>query len=996
MRLALIVAATLLYGPVAIGQPDAPPAFEFDQSVAPILAARCLDCHSGPDPKGGLDLSRQAGALKGGHGGAAVTPGNLDESLLWIAVEDGLMPPDHPLPEDEAEQLRSWIERGAPWGSDPIDPFAASTDRRAGRDWWSLAPLRRPDLPGLALAEESTPIDVMIRHRLDQQGLQPLGMADRRTLIRRVTFDLTGLPPDPDAVEAFVADDRPDAYERLVDRLLASPQYGVRWARAWLDLARFGESNGFEHDEFRPDAWRYRDWVVQALNADMPYDTFARLQIAGDLLAPDDPSAIEATGFLVAGSYDSVGQGQQSEAMRKVVRQDELEDLVSTVSQTFLGLTVHCARCHDHKFDPIPQTDYYRMAAALDGVRHGVRDLSAIDPDTLAARRRFAALSDRLRALEQPVREQLRTRCSPESLNAVPIPTLRWEFDRGPTDLQGGLPGTLRGGARLDPESLIVDGSSGFLASAPLTEDLGVKTLEAWVRLDDLTQRGGGVVSVQTLDGQTFDAIVFGEQEAGHWMAGSDGFSRTKSFQGPPEDEADRRFVHLALVYEADGTITAYRDGQPYGSPYRSAGLKTFEAGQAQVVFGLRHGEPGGNRMLAGRIARAAVHDRALTAEDVAASFQHGAPIDPQAIAEALPADLRRDRDRLLAERDRVQDRLASTRTAYAVSPREPGTSHRLIRGDPATPAEVVAPGGLSAIDATIPSAFGLDPEAPDAERRTRLAAWISHPENPLFARVIVNRIWQASFGTGLVATPSDFGFNGGDPSHPDVLDWLARDLIEHHWSLKHLHRRILTSSAYRRSSRFDPESAQIDADNRLLWRNPPKRLDAEMVRDAMLAVAGALDPAIGGPGFRDFAIVRAEGTITTHYQPTDPTGPGSQRRTLFRTWARGGRSSFLDALDCPDPSTTAPVRTVTNTPLQALAMLNNAMVLDLSARFADRLESEAGPGLEARIDRAYLLALGRGPSKAERSRAVQVARDHGLATVCRALFNSNEFLFID
>jgi hypothetical protein len=995
MRLALIVAAALGYGPVAIGQSDPPPGFEFDQSVAPILVARCLDCHSGPEPKGGLDLSSKAGVLKGGHGGPAITPGNLDESLLWIVVEDGLMPPDDPLPEDEAEQLRTWIERGAAWGSDPIDPFAASTDRRAGRDWWSFGPLRRPDLPVLPPGQGDSPIDGMILDRLGREGLRPLPQADRRTLIRRVTFDLTGLPPDPDAVEAFVADDRPDAYLRMVDRLLASPQYGVRWARAWLDLARFGESNGFEHDEFRPDSWRYRDWVVHALNADMPYDTFARLQIAGDLLHPDDPSAVEATGFLVAGSYDSVGQSQQSAAMRKVVRQDELEDLVSTVSQTFLGLTVHCARCHDHKFDPIPQADYYRMASALDGVRHGVRDLSPIDPETLAAHRRFAELSDRLRVLEQPVRDRLRTRFAPESLNATPTPTLRWEFDRGPTDLQGGLPGTLRGGARLDAESLVVDGSSAFLASAPLTQDLGAKTLEAWVRLDDLSQRGGGVVSVQTLDGQTFDAIVFGEQEAGHWTAGSDGFSRTKSFEGPPEVEAGRRFVHLALVYEADGTIAAYRDGQPYGSPYRSSGLKTFEAGKAQVVFGLRHGEPGGNRMLAGQIARASVYDRPLTAEEVAASFRHGAPIDPRAIAEGLPAGLRRDRERLLAERERLQERLARPRKAYAVTPREPGASHLLIRGDPANPAEVVAPGGLSAIGA-IPSAFGIDPEAPDAERRTRLAHWISHPENPLFARVIVNRIWQSYFGTGLVATPSDFGFNGGTPSHPDVLDWLASDLIDHGWSLKHLHRRILTSSAYRRSSRFDPESARIDADNRLLWRNPPKRLGAEMVRDAMLAVSGVLDPAIGGPGYRDFEIVRAEGTITTHYLPTNPTGPGSHRRTLFRTWARGGRSGFLDALDCPDPSTTAPVRTVTNTPLQALAMLNNAMVLELSERFADRLESEAGLGIGARIDLAYKLALGRSPSDPERSRAVQVAEIHGLATVCRALFNCNEFLFID
>ncbi len=314
----------------------------FDASVAPILARRCLDCHSGTDPKGKLDLSRRASAFDGGKAGPAIEPGQPEESLLWERVESDEMPPKSPLPAEEKAALREWIATGATWGTDPIDPYQVSTSRRAGRDWWSLQPVRRPNPPEVKRSGwVRSPIDRFVLRKLEAASLTPSDEADRRSLIRRLSFDLTGLPPTPEEVDTFLADPSSDAYERQVDRLLASPEYGVRWARWWLDLARFGESNGFEHDEFRPNAWRYRDWVVNALNRDIPYDEFARLQLAGDVLRPNDPDAIEATGFLVAGAFDSVGQTQQSEANRAIVRADELEDIVGTVGQTFLGLTPH-------------------------------------------------------------------------------------------------------------------------------------------------------------------------------------------------------------------------------------------------------------------------------------------------------------------------------------------------------------------------------------------------------------------------------------------------------------------------------------------------------------------------------------------------------------------------------------------------------------------------------------------------------------------------------
>ena len=383
MTTSVVLAVASLIATAAGPDSRADDAPGFDAEVAPILARRCLDCHSGPDPKGKLDLSRRSSAFAGGEAGPSIVAGSPDDSPLWGRVEAGEMPPKAALPEGEKAALRGWIAGGARWGADPIDAFRATTSRRAGRDWWSLQPVVRPAVPPVRDPSWArTPVDRFVLAKLEANGLAPAPEADRRTLIRRVTFDLTGLPPSPEEVAAFLADDSPTAYEDLVDRLLASPQHGVRWARWWLDLARFGESHGFEFDEFRPDAWRYRDWVVDAFNRDLPYDEFARLQLAGDILRPDDPSSVEATGFLVAGAYDTVGQNQISQVMKAVVRADEVEDIVGTVSQAFLGLTVHCARCHDHKFDPIRQSEYYRMASALGGVRHGERDLSAIDPDT--------------------------------------------------------------------------------------------------------------------------------------------------------------------------------------------------------------------------------------------------------------------------------------------------------------------------------------------------------------------------------------------------------------------------------------------------------------------------------------------------------------------------------------------------------------------------------------------------------------------------------------
>ena len=992
-RLALGWLLILSIGSTATAD-DAP---RFDASVAPILARRCLDCHSGGEPKGKLDLSTRIRAMLGGENGDAIVPGKPDESLLWEQVESGEMPPKAPLSSEEKAVLRRWIADGASWGTDPIDPYQVTTARRAGRDWWSLQPVRRPVPP--EVAHEGwvrSPLDRFVLRKLEAEGLSPRHEADRRTLIRRLRFDLTGLPPTPEEVDAFLGDHSPDAYEKLVDRLLASPDYGARWARWWLDLARFGESNGFEYDEIRPNAWRYRDWVVDAFNRDLPYDEFARLQLAGDALRPDDPAAIEATGFLVANAYDTVGQNQVSEVMKAVVRAEELEDYVGTVAQTFLGLTVHCARCHDHKFDPIRQVEYYRMASALDGVRHGERDLSNIDPASVASSRRIANLTAQVREIEAPAREQIvaRRQKQPE---AAPSPVAAWDFDRGPEDRVGLKKATLRGKASIGPEGLRVDGKSGFAETPPLPFALKARTIEAWVRLDNLDQRGGGVIGLQSPDGRVFDAIVFGEQELARWMAGSENFVRTRSVEGPAETEAANRPVHVAISYAEDGTVRLYRDGQPYGNPYTSSGPLAFSSGQWQVIFGLRHSPVGSNKMLAGTIVRARIYDRALDPSEVAASAGTFSDfISPDALAEALPPDRREERARLLGEAAKLRSEMASrARKAYVVKPRESGSTRVQIRGNPAQAGDVVSPGGIAAL-ASSKADFGLPTDAPEAARREKLARWITDPNNPLFTRVVVNRLWQMHFGSGLVETPSDLGFSGGVPSHPELLDWLASELVAKGWSLKAMHRLIVTSATYRQSSKLDPAAMKRDAGDRLLWRKAPARLEAEMVRDAMLSVSGRLDRGLGGPSFFDQTVTKAPGTDSFLYADADPAKPGLDRRTLYRAWVRGGRSSLLDAFDCPDPSTTVPRRPVTTTPLQALALMNNALVLHLSDAFAARLTREAGGDVGLQVDLAYRLALGRKPEAGERERAVSLVEQFGAATLGRVLFNSNEFLYVD
>ncbi len=959
---------------------------DFDKQIAPLIIAKCVDCHSGDKPKGGLDITRKE---------------NVEPAELWKRVKTGEMPPKKQLPASEVQLFKEWIESGAKWGRDPIDPFAHTTSHRAGLDWWALQPVKRPTLSGT-----THPVDSFVIAKLRDKGLSLSPEADRRTLIRRVYFDLIGLPPTPEEVHAFVNDKTANAYERVIDRLLASPHYGERWARHWLDVVRFGETDGFERNTSRPNAWHYRDWVIRALNADMPYDHFARLQLAGDVIEPGNPDAIKATGFLVAGVHNTV---LGNERMRAVARQDELEDIVGSVSQTFLGLTVNCARCHDHKFDPISHVDYYRLAASLSGVGFGNRTL----PNN-QARSEIARLTQELdhakqvlEVIESPARAALmKTKGIEKPDRIIPSPVAAWDFRKSADDIVGNLKATAFGNAKLTPEGVLLDGKTGYLRTSPLPFELKAKSLEVWVKLSTLNQRGGGVLTVQTIDGKEFDSIVYGEQEPQRWMAGSDFFRRSKSFSASDETSATKHFVHLLITYAQDGTITCYRNGKPYGKSYVSSGPVAFASGKAVMTFGCRHEPANGNKMLAATLRHARVYDTALSPEVVSELFNagdeyftdseiHSKLMFWQRLIRTL---LQQKTSQFTTKINELQQQTANEQ-AYAIAPQNPGISRILARGDVEQPGAVIAPSGIAAIP-TLIAEFGLAADAPDADRRRKLAEWVTSPRNPLFARIIVNRVWHHHFGTGIVETPSDFGFNGGQPSHPELLDWLAAELkISTQtkngvpWSLKRLHKIIVSSATYRQSSAPNQTAQSLDADNRLLWRFQPRRLEGELIRDSMLAVAGLLNHEVGGKGFNDYQERNFNGT--SYFQPIDHSDPEFQRRSIYRFVPRGGNQGLLDTFDCPDPAAAAPRRNITTTPLQALTLWNSDFALRVSEAFATRITKEA-MGVEQQVTRAWQLAYQRNPTPEETRLATALVKQHGLKALCRALFNSNEFVTVE
>ena len=981
-------------GRLSAAEPD------FQKDIAPLLAAKCLECHSGSAPEGALDLATQTGINKGGESGVAILAGKPDASLFWERIRDDEMPPKHPLNDKEKKAFENWIQTGAKWSGQNIDRFRYTSDSRAGYDWWSLQSVRNVSPPQLDDTRwPRNGIDHFVLKRLHENQLTPSAQATPRAQIRRLYFDLIGLPPEPKVVAAFVAKPSEETYLKIVDDLLASHRYGERWARHWLDVVRFGESNGFERNDPRLNFWYFRDWVINALNNDMPYDEFVRMQLIGDLLKPG-PEGAASTGFLVAGIHNTVVGG--SERMKKLAKQDELEEIISAVGQTFLGLTVNCARCHDHKFDPIKQTEYYKLISTISGVNHGQRvERTAAETEQLKQlSEKLSDASKKLSVFDSKVRGEILAARKKGTVKRAtpPKPFAQWNFDGDLKDSIGSLHGKFVGSAKVENGALVVDGKS-YVQTEVVPTELKEKTLEAWVQVDTLDQGGGGAITVETKNGGVFDSIVYAERQKRRWMAGSNGFVRTESFNGPEEVEAAKAIVHFAIVYQADGTIIGYRNGQPYGTSIRKAGLQTYAANKTRLLFGLRHSPGGSNRYLKARIHKASLYDKALSPAAVAASagtdsdfVSEDQIVDWLAPEKASQRAALKTRVSKLTE-ERKQAEAGSNRNIYTMNPGKPAEIRFLTRGDIELEGDVVTPGAVASVSG-VSASFGLTPEASDAERRRKLTDWITSPDNPLFTRVIVNRVWQYHFGNGLVKTSSDFGFNGGQPSHPDLLDWLVGHFRTNGLRLKPLHRLIVTSAAYRQSSSTNETAQKIDAENRLLWRKTPHRLEAESVRDAILSVSGKLNTTMGGPGFQDVKLVPIKGT--TYYQPFDPDGDEFFRRTIYRFAPRGGRSALLDTFDCPDPATAAPRRAVTTTPLQALSLLNNSFVLRMSNYCADRISKESGEDQSQQVERAWQLAVSRSPTEAERQASAQLLSQHGLPALCRGLFNINEFVLVE
>lgn len=786
---------------------------DFAEEVAPIFADHCVRCHNAAEKKGKFSLAtaEEFFARRKGHE-AAVIPGAADESLLvdLITPHPGAEPemPEEgqPLSADQIAVIRRWIAEGARWPEGLVVRTKPKADRKT---WWSLQPLREVaplEVPGAPEAWTRDPIDRFVFAGLSAKGLSPSAPAAPRDLIRRATFDLTGLPPSPAEVEQFVAEcagaeQQEKAYAALIDRLLASPRYGERWGRHWLDVVRFGESTGFERNVIRDDAWPFRDYVIASLNADKPFGRFITEHLAGDQLAAGDPQVEIGSAFLVAGPYDDV-KNEDVKAVAQI-RANTLDDIVSATSSAFLGLTVSCARCHDHKFDPIEQADYYRLQAAFAGVQQGSRA--------------WATPAEH-RAYEE--------RC-------VPIMKERAEAER----------------------------------------------------------------ELEAIDGAARERL-------------------------PAQREA--------------------------------------------LIAQLAEPRPDTPKKL----------ERAL-------------------LSAALTPDEAERRKSLTQRRATLQtqlDQIPKPPTAWLGKPEQPkAPAYLMLAGDPQRRGPEIMPASLNVLTDTTRS-FALPLDAPEGTRRLALARWIVSADNPLTPRVLANRVWHYHFGTGIQDTPSDFGYMGGRPTHPELLDHLAARLKHHGWRIKPLHREIMLSQTYRQSAEWRKEAAEVDFAARLLWRFPPRRLSAEELRDTMLAAAGKLDLKMGGPGFRLYRYVNDN--VST-YVPLETHGPETFRRAIYHQNARASTIDLLSDFDAPDCTSSAPRRTATTTPLQALTLFNHSFTIDLSRHFAQRLQQECGNDIAAQVRRAFALVSGDKPSTETQAAAEKLIVSHGLPAFCRALLNSNELLHV-
>ncbi|MCC7419863.1 MAG: DUF1553 domain-containing protein [Planctomycetaceae bacterium] len=1002
-----IVAAAPGFWPNSASAADAlaDESVRFERDIAPILAQNCVRCHQRSEPKGGLDLASRAGAYRGGESGPAVVPRTTVKSLLldYIEGDKPLMPKaGPPLTRKQIEKLKRWIADGAAWP----ESLVLKEDRGA---WWSLQPIVRSPVPPVSEHDKPqvrNPIDAFLLAKLREQKLGMAGDADRRTLIRRVTFDLTGLPPAPEEVDAFVQSTDPKAYEILVDRLLASPRYGERWARHWLDVVHYGDTHGYDKDKRRPNAWPYRDYVIRALNSDKPYSRFVEEQIAGDILWPKTIDGITGTGFLAAGPWDFVGQVELREGTidKQITRSLDRDDMLASTMGTFVSMTVHCARCHDHKFDPIPQRDYYSLQAVFAAVDRADRPFD-LDPDAASRRTQLAATKARLESAWADLERRIVEKAGPEFVR------LEKQLD----ELAARSQATPR------PEF-------GYHSAISPTQDAA-----KWVQVDL-----GRSTEIN-------DVVIVGCHDNFNNIGAGFGFPVRYRIDASDDPEMKSSVTTLVDHTRADVPNPKVRPQSVRGDGLKARYLRVtatkLAPRQNDYIFALAELSivtPDGVNAARGATVTSLDSIEALprwSRKNLVDDYYFGADT-PEARAEitrlsarrdallaaALNEEARRQRATLRAELDRVAAELASAAPqgrVFAAATQfppagnltptlgKPRPIHILNRGDVKSPGAEANPGSLSCVTG-LAAQFNLPDAGNEGARRVALARWITDAKNPLTWRSIVNRVWHYHFGRGLVESPNDFGRMGQLPTHPELLDWLATEFRDGGQSLKQLHRLIVTSSAYRAQSQpqSDPISAEwlsraesADAGNRYLWRMNRRRLDAEEIRDATLSVSGSLDLTMGGPGFDLFGFLD-DHSPHYKYEEYDPDNPRTLRRSVYRFIVRSVPDPFMETLDCADPSLVTPVRQATTTPLQALTLLNNRFMVRQAQRLASRVEAVAGvkavDNPEATVQTAFRLTLGRTPTADELATLARYTQEHGLANACRLLLNLNEFVFVD
>jgi len=977
---------------------------EFLQDIKPILAKHCHACHGPDKQENELRFDVKEMALKGGTSGPAIVPGKSDGSRMIHLVagleKDLVMPKKGArLTSEQIGLLRAWIDQGAQWPDQAGQPKGSEKS-----DWWSFKPatLTAPPQPRAKTWARNS-VDLFVLDKLEREKLSPAPEAGRRTLIRRLNYDLTGLPPKPSEVREFENDPTSDAYERLVDRLLDSPRHGERWARHWLDVVHYGETHGYDKDKPRPNAWPYRDYVIRSFNQDKSYSRFVQEQLAGDVLFPDEPDGIVALGFIAAGPWDFVGHVELpvEKTDGLIARYNDRDDMVMTAMSTFQSLTVHCARCHNHKFDPIQQKEYYGLQAVFAGVDRADRPF---DQDkSVHVRRRpltrektglenqLATLTNKLGTITSPELEKLDAKIKEvaEKFSALGDPHTKSPGNGYHSGIEKTADQTKW--VRVDLGSLFAIDEIRLVPARPVdfpdTPGFGfpVRFRIGLFATSDLS-------SPETITDQTkSDFPNPGDNPVSFNARGKTGRFIQVSATRLWERTSDFVFALGELQVFVNGTNAAY-----------GAEVSSMDSIEGGLWSGKLLVDNFDSRKWLG--TRGPADGSARDREQL--ELQTLRENRQRLHAALIPVSLSQSLTRITNELNVVKAELASLppqQNVYAAAndfapsgsflpPKIPRPVHLLGRGEVKRPGELMSAMGIAAVPG--PDAdFGISNREDEGARRAALARWITDPRNMLTRRSIVNRIWHHHFGRGIVETPNDFGHMGALPTHPELLDWLAFWFQENGESFKKLHRLIVTSATYRQGSDIHSGFEKIDGDNRYLWRMNRSRLDAEAIRDSMLFVSDKLDLTMGGPSVKQFQF-KDDHSPVYDYAQFDVASPAAYRRSIYRFVVRSVPDPMMDSLDCPDASLLTPKRNTTMTALQALTVLNNPFVLKQCEHLASRV-AKAGD-LASQITEIYRLTINREPSAAELEKLVSFAKNHGLPGVCRIIFNLSEFMFVD